>query len=122
MKYDAIIITLVSSALMSAEELSNGLYNAKFKAVLLDSYVAAQSPDYFPKTKARVNKIIKSSKAFGFVPGQTMTNDDALIKCFRNYVEQNKQSISEAVEKATKTLEVWNKQLSVFTRQWAREF
>jgi len=92
------------STFMSAEELSTGLYNNKFKAALLDSYVAAQSPDYFPNTKSRVNKIIKSAKAFGFVPGQTMTSNDALIKCFRNYVEQNKQLISEDVEKATKTL------------------
>ena len=91
---------------MSAEELSTSLYNNKFKAALLDSYVAAQSPDYFPSSKSRVNKIIKSAKAFGFVPGQTMTSNDALIKCFRNYVEQNKQLISEDVEKATKTLAV----------------
>ena len=96
---------------MTAEELSTGLYNAKFKAVLLDAYVAAQSPDYFPKAKARVNKIIKTTKAFGFVPGRTITNDDTLIKCFRNYVEQNKQSISKDVEEATKTLEVSNQYL-----------
>lgn len=92
--------------LMSTEALSKALYKGNIKAVLLDAYVAAQSPSYFPKSKARVNKILKSTKAFGFVPGQAMTNDDALIKCFRNYVEQNKQAISVDVENSTKTLEV----------------
>ena len=92
--------------MLSPEALSSGLYNGKVKAVLLDAYVAAQSPDHFPKEKARVNKVIKTTKAFGFVPGQTMTNDDALIKCFRNFVEQNKQWISKVVENATGTIEV----------------
>ncbi|XP_065070746.1 uncharacterized protein LOC135695552 [Rhopilema esculentum] len=93
------------SSYVSAELLSQALYRTNIKAVLLDSYVAAQPPKYFPKTKARVNKIFKTTKAYGFVPGQTLTADDTLIKCFRNYVEQNKQYISTAVENTTQTLE-----------------
>ena len=91
---------------MSAELLSHALYRTNIKAALLDSYVAAQPPKYFPKSQARVNKIFKTTKAYGFVPGQTLTADNTLIKCFRNYVEQNKQSISTAVENTTQTLEV----------------
>ena len=90
----------------SYEALSSALQSKTVKAVLIDSFVAAQRPNLFGSDKARVNKIIKSTKAYGFVPGKALTADDNLIKCFRSYVEQSKQAISADVEANTNTLTV----------------
>eukprot|EP00794_Sanderia_malayensis_P018225 gene18225-20043_t len=88
------------------EAMSSALKTKKVKAVLIDSYVAAHHPSLFGSPKARVNKIIKGTKTYGFVVPNDNSIKSSAITCFRNYASQQTQSISSDVAANTQTLQV----------------
>lgn len=83
------------------EDLAYKLENRQIEGALLDSYVAAYHRDKFGKF--RVNNIFKSLKAFGIVLGPRLSSS-MLYNKFKNYIEENKASITQDIEKNTDTL------------------
>ncbi len=88
------------------DDMSAALANAKVKGLLIDANVAAHRPSLFGSSIARVNKIVKGTKSYGFVVPNTKEVNAKAIKCFRSYVEQQKQSISDDIANNAATLPV----------------
>ena len=85
------------------DEMGEDLKERGVAGVLVDAYVAAHNKGAFDGL--RVNNIIKSAKAYGFVLGRKMSEDKVLYDKFSAYLENRKQEILNDIEANTNAIE-----------------